>query len=294
MKFLKKFQTNSDRTSYEGSNKYIEPYVSLVKESDSSHYNKPFLCKLTLNDGSSIKLYGNGQLTSAMTSPYKETVVSAKIGRLCTSIGSYTFSGCTSLTSISIPSGVTSIGSRAFDDTPWWNSYSADTDNHYGNIIYINDVAYKATAITITSVAFKENTVSIGGNALAACASLSSINIPSSVTIISDWALASCTSLSSINIPNSVTIIGDYAFRHCHGLTSVAIPYNVTSIGIQAFYGCSGFTSVLVQATTPPTLGGIAFDNTNNCPIYVPSESLEAYKAATNWVGYASRIQSIT
>jgi hypothetical protein len=41
-------------------------------------------------------------------------------------------------------------------------------------------------------------------------------------------------------------------------------------------------------------LGASAFNDTNNCPIYVPSESVETYKAASNWSSYASRIQSIT
>ena len=76
-------------------------------------------------------------------------------------------------------------------------------------------------------------------------------------------------------------------------LTSVTIPSGVTSIGVAAFNGCRGLTSVTVNATTPPTLGKYVFTSTNNYPIYVPSESVNAYKAATNWSTYASRIQAI-
>jgi len=52
-------------------------------------------------------------------------------------------------------------------------------------------------------------------------------------------------------------------------------------------------TSVIIESTTPPESGGYEFDNTNNCPIYVPSESVETYKAASGWSSYASRIQAI-
>jgi hypothetical protein len=57
---------------------------------------------------------------------------------------------------------------------------------------------------------------------------------------------------------------------------------------------CSGLTSVTCEAITPPTLNGTSvFDYTNNCTIYVPSQSVETYKTATNWTEYASRIQPI-
>ena len=165
-----------------------------------------------------------------------------------TSIGSGAFAMCSSLTNLTIGSSVTSIGSEAFEETPWWTSYSADTSNQYGNIIYINDVAYKAVSTSITSATFKNNTVSISPN-----------------------AFAQCTSLTSIVIPNSVT-----------------------SIGYNAFSGCSGLTNITCNATMPPTLGNDAFLTTNNCPIYVPSASVNTYKEASGWSKYASRIQAMS
>jgi len=96
-----------------------------------------------------------------------------------------------------------------------------------------------------------------------------------------------------VTIGNSVTTIKYSAFYGCSGLTSITIPNSVTTIGNYVFGSCSGLTSVTIQATTPPTSGNNVFDDTNNCPIYVPSASVEAYKAATNWSTYASRIQAI-
>jgi hypothetical protein len=67
----------------------------------------------------------------------------------------------------------------------------------------------------------------------------------------------------------------------------------VTSIGSEAFYGCSSLTSITCEATTPPTLKWSVFDDTNDCPIYVPADSVDTYKAAENWSEYAKRIQAI-
>ena len=146
----------------------------------------------------------------------------------------------------------------------------------------------------LTSVTIPNFVTSIGYNVFNDCTGLTSVTIGNSVTEIGSSAFIFCRGLTSITIPNSVTSIGYMAFSYCRGLTSITIPNSVTSISDYAFDGCSGLTSVTIQATTPPTLGGSsAFSDTNNCPIYVPAESVDAYKQATNWSAYADRIQAI-
>ena len=132
-----------------------------------------------------------------------------------------------------------------------------------------------------------------GYNAFYNCRGLTSITIPDTVTSIGYSAFNSCSGLTSVTIPDSVTSIGNGAFLDCTSLTSVNIGNGVTSIDMQTFYGCTGLTSVTIQATTPPTLGKNAFYNTNNCPIYVPAASVDAYKAATKWSIYTDRIVAI-
>lgn len=144
----------------------------------------------------------------------------------------------------------------------------------------------------LTNVNIPNSVTRINSSVFRNCDNLTSIAIPNSVTSIGASAFNQCRSLSSVTIGNSVTSIGDRAFNIC-GITSVVIPNNVTIIGNQVFYGCNLLTSVTVLAETPPTLGGSAFYNTNDCPIYVPAASVDAYKAAANWSTYASRIQAI-
>ena len=143
-------------------------------------------------------------------------------------------------------------------------------------------------------VKIPNSVTSIGQSAFFGC-SITSCTIGNGVTTIYYDAFRDCMELENIDIPNSVTSIGDRAFTRCHTFTDVVIPSSVTSIGELGFGRCSGLTSVTVEATTPPTLGRDAFvkEVEIDRKIYVPAESLEAYKTATNWSTYAADILPI-
>ena len=121
--------------------------------------------------------------------------------------------------------------------------------------------------------------------------------MPTTITSIGASSFNECTSLTSIDIPNSVTTIAAGAFRYCEGLTNVTIGSGITYVGQLAFANCYNLTGIIINATVPPTLelGGYAnaFDNTNNCPIYVPASAVNTYKAATGWSNYVNRITAI-
>ena len=210
---------------------------------------------------------GNSTLTSGNTKPsgYQYTAMtSAEIGNCVTSIDNEAFRFCSGLTSCTIGSGITSIGTSAFD-----------------------------YCTRLTSIVIPDSVTTIGNWAFQNCYSLTSCTIGSGATSIGDSAFQQCSGITSIDIPNSVTSIGGAAFLNCFSLTSITIGNSVTSIGDAAFQSCYSLTSITCLATTPPTSGFSLFYNTNNCPIYVPSGSVNAYKAASGWSNYASRIQAI-
>ena len=134
------------------------------------------------------------------------------------------------------------------------------------------------------------------------CKSLISVQIPSIVTHIDDGnalsygAFRSCTNLANVKMLDGIATIGMSAFYGCGKLTSLTIPKTVTIIKNNAFYNCSGLTSITVEATTPPSLiNSNALEGTNaNLVIYVPAESVNAYKTASGWSTYASRIFAIS
>ena len=138
---------------------------------------------------------------------------------------------------------------------------------------------------------FDDAVTMIGSSAFSYCYSLTSVTIPDSVTSIGDYAFSGCTSLTSITIPDGVTVIRWSAFNGCSSLTSITIPDSVTSIGMEAFNGCTSLKWVYCKPTTPPTGSSYMFDNNaSGRKIYVPAESVEAYKAAKRWSDYADDI----
>jgi len=159
-------------------------------------------------------------------------------------------------------------------------------------VIGIGDNAFKSQCLL--SITIPDSVTSIGNSAFQYCQNLTSVTIPNSVTTIGSNTFRSCTSLSSIAIPSGVTSIGASAFYSCSNLINIIIPNSVTSIGLNAFNQCRSLTSITVNATTPPTLGADVFNNTSDCPIYVPCASVDTYKTTTGWSDYASRIYGIS
>lgn len=92
-----------------------------------------------------------------------------------------------------------------------------------------------------------EDVTEIEAGAFDGCDSLTSIEIPSSVTIIGDQAFVNCTSLTSVIIPESVTEIGDNAFECCTSLTSIVIPESVTELGCGVFACCESLKSIVIK-----------------------------------------------
>ena len=216
---------------------------------------------------------------------YCDSLTSVTIPDSVKSIGSEAFLYCDSLTSVTIGKGVTSIGKNAFSGCTGelivnCNIPSASTDE-YG--------AFRGSKFT--QVTIGDSVTSIGDRAFYGCKSLTSITIPDSVTSIGYGAFDSCSSLESVTIPDSVTSIGGWAFANCYLLTSVTIPDSVTSIGNYAFYLCLSLKEVYCKPTTPPTGGSSMFSsNASGRTIYVPRNSVKAYKSAEYWSSYASAI----
>ena len=131
----------------------------------------------------------------------------------------------------------------------------ADTE-YSGDIVIPSTVTYQGRTLTVIRI--WEGDWWTRDGAFSDCSSLTSVEIPNSVTTISNYAFRGCSSLTSVEIPNSVTTIGNYAFSCCSSLVSVEIPNSVTTIGEYAFGYCSSLVSVEIPNSVT-TIGEYAF-----------------------------------
>ena len=222
-----------------------------------------------------------------------------------TSIGDHAFSGCSGLTSVTIPSSVTSIGNPAFSHCFGLIAITVGADNPaysgLGGVLFNKSqtlliefpgglggnytIPSSVTSIGqyafigcsgLTSVTFDSpsSVSSIGVGAFQSCTGLTSVRIPFSVASIGQDAFFYCIGLTSVTFasPSSVTSIGGWAFDYCHSLTSVTIPPRVTSIGDDVFNHCSGLTATNVEADNSAysSLGGVLFNKPQTLLVRFP------------------------
>jgi uncharacterized caspase-like protein len=232
---------------------------------------------------------GNGLEIAKYKGKGGTVVIPASIGgKSVTSIGKEAFSGCSGLTSVTIPGSVTSIGELAFASCSKLTAISVSAGNQRykdidgvlftkdGKTLHTYPMGKTRAAYTIpdsvtsigveaffdcdnlTAVTIPNGVTTIGNLAFRSCSGLTSVTIPTSVTSIGYAAFLDCTGLRSVTIQSGVTSIGSWAFAGCTGLTSVTIPSSVTSISDWAFNGCSGLTSVTIP-TSVTSIGKQAF-----------------------------------
>lgn len=221
------------------------------------------------------------------------------------------FGGCSNLTSLTIPNNVSTIGEGAFRESGITSINIHDNIQNIGNSAFaesklteirlpghiVYGTAICQGCINLRSVVMDSGITKVDRSWFYGCSSLKNVTIPNTVTSIEYSAFRSCTNLKDITLPNSVTYIGDCAFLECTAMTTFTIPESVTKIGDsygQIFYHCTNLVSVYCKATTPPTWGyyasSVFTDNAPDRKIYVPTDSVDAYKTASGWSSLASDI----
>jgi hypothetical protein len=177
---------------------------------------------------------------------------------------------------------ITSSNTVSICHGPSANQYS-------GNFTIPVTVTYGGITYDVTGI--HRDTFRGIGNAINE--TLTSVQIPSTITTIGNCAFMSCTQLTDVVVPNSVTSIGYQAFMSCSHLESVTLGSGITSIQFYAFKNCPQLTSITSLATTPPPISSETFSDElySSATLYVPRGSKSTYEEALNWQNFSNIVE---
>ena len=190
-----------------------------------------------------IKYYWNNQ-----------EITTLEIPTSVTSIGNNAFYGCNGLTSVDLPSSITKMGECVF----YWckNLSSVKLPSE---ITAISNSAFGG-CISLKNIELPAGITSIGDNAFTGCSNLQNINLPSGINTIGSGAFWDCSNLTNVILPSALTSIGNIAFVNCSNLANVTLSSNITSIGSSAFSGCKSLKNLTISKDVT-SIKDIRFNN---------------------------------
>lgn len=164
-------------------------------------------CAVTYDDKDGFLYEGDVVIPSTVTYAGKTYAVVA--------IDASAFKNCPDLTSVTIPSSITTINKEAF-----------------------------AGCTGITEITIPDGVETIPASAFKGCTKLNTITFGTGVKTIESDAFSGCTSLAEVTIPNTVTAIGDRAFWGCNTLTTIVVSTSLNTIGAAVFEGTAWYNSL--------------------------------------------------
>lgn len=250
----------------------VFPFVGCSPKNKPVDYKKTGLSFIFNNDSSASVVRLNDKIKKLEipskviynNKVYNVTDIASQAFRDCTSltsvtipnsiksIGDYAFFNCSGLKSLDIPASITSIGFKAFSSCNGLSSINVDKFNRTfcskNGILFdysVTTLIYAPTGIQ-GNKSIPSTVTSIANFAYEDCTELTSVIIPNKVKNIGEGAFRGCKKLKSVTIPNSVIDIGNGAFDGCVELTELSIPNSVKSIGESAFSGCNKLKSITI------------------------------------------------
>ena len=216
-----------------------------------------------------LTISGTGAMANypALNMPWKyfiTSITSVIISDGVTTIGTSAFNGCSNLTTLTVPPSLTSIGQNAFsgcwameslyisDLTAWCNisfgTYDSSPFCRNGYLIYVGGGDLYVNGTKVTTLTIPDGVTEIKNHAFYGCACITDIQF-NQVTSIGNEAFNGCHGLTEVTIPEGVTAIGNYGFAYCTHLQSISIPASASSLGTSMLAADNALTDIYVQWT---------------------------------------------
>lgn len=192
-----------------------------------------------------------------------------------TAIDENCFNECEGVTSVTIPESITSLPSFCFENCS-----------------------------ALEEVNIPNTVTSIGVFCFSFCRSLKNVTLPKSITALPMACFAECEAITDVVIPSHITALKDYSYSGCTGLQTIDLHENITALGEQCFAACSSAKTLICRIKTPLPIDSLFISNCNDnpnptafkdptdfksdCVLYVPAESLDAYKTADVWKNFTT------
>lgn len=212
------------------------------------------------------------------------SVTSVSIPNSVTTIGDNAFYKCSGIDSLSIPESVTSIGTYAF------SGCSALKSVKFPNALTrLGSYSFQNCSKLVT-VQLPDGITGLEEGVFSACSGLVSVNFPASLVTLGKSVFSDCTSLTLSSLPVNLNSLGESCFLNCKSLKTLTIPSSLPTINQNAFNGCSGLTSVQFP-TTLSSIGYGAFSNCNGLTtVKIPVYTSVSYSAFTNCKGLINAV----
>lgn len=270
---------------------------TITYDSDIYYITYNVAIESTVLTSSTVRITGVNPTISAVGAL---TVPSTINGRTVTEIGNAAFANQGSLTSVTIPESITSIGANAFENCSSVEEMSITSSSQ---LTSIGNSAFRGCS-SLFGIWIPEGVTSIGANTFENCTGLSVFWGGTSLTDIGNSAFRNCSSLFSVNLYRTITVIGYNAFENCvsldlnklptslerienaafagcTGLENMNLPIGLEHIGYDAFNSCSGLQTVLIPDTVT-SIGGNAFANCSYLTVYTNCQSVSS-GWVSNW-----------
>ena len=186
--------------------------------------------------------------------------------------------------SYTVPDSVTVIGSYAFSYCQKLESITVGK-----NVAQINAYAFQYCD-KITQLIFPDTLKAIGYQAFGSCTALTRIGLGKSLETVGDYAFYNCSKLTSVTLPDTCTTIGQYAFRNCTALANVDLGEGLVTIKYEAFWYCRALKNITLPDSLK-TIETYAFEYTGLESIAIP-DSVE--NMGTNVFYNCNSLKSVT